>query len=237
MRMVRSSRSISATVRLVAGSAPALALGMTASFLAPMAPCSAREALAAPFAAASRALDFTASELRLFKDPESGRHFWFFTYEVVNNTGADQRFAPRIEMLTDEGQLVRQGDGVPGSVVKEIKGFLKNPLLEDQFEILGEVLQGKQHARTGLVVFRVPDLDDADQKTKPRVNAQQDLDHTELTVFVQGLSRETEKKVDPKTGATVTLRKAMLLDYQIPGNPSTSGTVVYPIQASGWIFR
>jgi hypothetical protein len=231
-----SFRSLESAGRLASCAAPTLMLGITASFLAPLAPCAAREAVAAPILG-SRALDFTASELRLFKDPESGEHFWFFTYEVVNNTGSDQRFAPRIELLSDEGHVVRQGDGVPGRVTKEIKAFLKNPLLEDQFEILGEVLQGKEHARTGLVVFRAPDLDDADAKTKPRVNAKQDLDHTELSVFVQGLSRETEKKVDAKTGATVTLRKTMRLDYQIPGNPSTSGTVVYPIHASEWIFR
>jgi hypothetical protein len=231
-----SFRSLLSVARLAPCAAPTLTLGITASILAPMAPCAAREAFAAP-ASSSRALDFTASELRLFKDPESGEHFWFFTYEVVNNTGADQRFAPRIEMLSDEGHVIRQGDGVPGRVTKEIKSFLKNPLLEDQFEILGEVLQGKEHARTGLVVFRAPDLDDADMKTEPRVNADQNLDHTELSVLVQGLSRETEKKVDPKTGATVTLRKTMKLDYQIPGDPSTSGTVVYPIETSGWIFR
>ena len=80
-------------------------------------------------------------------------------------------------------------------------------------------------------------LPSASTCSKPRVNPKQDLDHADLSVFVLGLSRETEKKVDPKTGATVTLRKTMKLDYQIPGDPSTSGTVVYPIETSGWIFR
>jgi hypothetical protein len=230
------SSKLSALLRLAGAGAPMLTIGVSLSVLTPIAPIAPQGAFAAPVAAA-RDLSFTASDLRLFKDPESGKYFWYFTYEVVNNTGADQRFAPRIEMMYDEGHIVRQGDGVPGSVVKEIKAFLKDPLLEDQFEILGEVLQGAQHARTGLVVFRAPDLDDADRKVTHRTNPDQHLDGTEYAIFVQGLSRETEKKVDPKTGAAVTLRKSLRLDYLVPGDPSTSGTVTYPAMSTGWTFR
>jgi hypothetical protein len=168
----------------------------------------------------AKELDFTPSELRLWKDPETGNHFWYFTYEVVNNTGKDQRFAPRIELLVDDGRIVRQGDGVPTRVNRDLKEFLGDALLEDQFEILGMVLQGKTHAKSGLVVFRADDLDP-----------------TELTVMVQGLSKETEKRQNPKTGETVTLRKTVRIDYLVAGDPRPSGTQTYPAVSRGWIFR
>ena len=168
----------------------------------------------------ARELDFTATELRLFKDPDSGKHYWYMIYDVVNNTGQDQRFAPRIDLLIDDGSLVRQGEGVPSTVTKQLKEFLGNDLLEDQFEILGEVLQGKAHAKSGLVIFPAADLTP-----------------TELTVFVQGLSRETEKTTNPTTGAQVTLRKAARLDYLVAGDPQAIGTVTYPVVNREWIFR
>jgi len=222
------------TVRVsVLSSVAAIAVSVTA--FAITAPASVCAAALAPLA--SRDLDFTPSALRLFKDPESGKHYWYMTYDVVNNTGQDQRFAPRIEMLTDEGHVVRQGDGVPGSVSKQIMKYLGNELLEDQFEILGEVLQGKEHAKSGLVVFAVVDLDAIDKKVAPRVHDDQNLDHTELSIFVQGLSRETKKVEHPKSGEPVTQRKAWRIDYLVPGNPQTAGTVSYPVESQGWTFR
>ena len=138
----------------------------------------------------------------------------------MNNTGKDQRFAPRIELLVDDGRIVRQGDGVPTRVNRDLKEFLGDALLEDQFEILGMVLQGKTHAKSGLVVFRADDL-------VP----------TELAVMVQGLSKETEKRQNPKTGETVTLRKTARIDYLVAGDPRPSGTQTYPVVSRGWIFR
>ena len=177
-------------------------------------------ALATHATVAAKDLDFTPSELRLWRDPESGKHFWYMTYDVVNNTGEDQRFAPRIELLVDDGRMVRQGEGVSSEITKALKEFLGNELLEDQFEILGTVLQGKEHAKSGLVVF-----------------VAEDLDPTELSVMVQGLSRETEKKPHPKTGELVTLRKNARVDYLVPGDPKPSGTVTYPIVEQRWEFR
>ena len=132
----------------------------------------------------------------------------------------DERFAPRIELLIDDGQIVRQGDGVSSGVTRQLKAMLKDPLLLDQFEVLGEVLQGKEHAKTGLVVFRADDLSP-----------------TELTMFVQGLSRETEKTQNPKTNETVTLRKTARVDYLVAGEPRATATVTHPIVTREWIFR
>jgi len=82
------------------------------------------------------------------------------------------------------------------------------------------VLPGKEHAKTGLIVFRADDITP-----------------TELTVMVQGLSRETEKKPNPKTGDMVTLRKTVKIDYLVPGDPKPRGTTTYSIVNREWIFR
>jgi len=168
----------------------------------------------------ARELDFEPSELRLYKDAESGKHYWYFTYEVVNKTGNEVRYAPRIDLVVDDGRILAQGDGVPSGVVRAIRRFLGNELLEDQFEILGPVLPGKEHAKSGIVVFRADDLEP-----------------TELTVMVQGLSRETEKRPHPKSGEPVTLRKTVRLDYLVPGDPKPRGSLTYPLVDREWIFR
>jgi hypothetical protein len=206
MRNACLLKSVLASVVLATTVIAAVGVAAPASFASSVAP--------------QRELEFTPSELRLFKDLDTGKQYWFMTYDVVNNTGVDQRFAPRIDLVVDDGRILAQGDGVSSTVVRQIKAYLKNELLQDQFEILGEVLQGKEHAKTGLVVFRA----DGDEPT-------------ELTVMVQGLSRETEKKPNPKTGAMVTLRKTARIDYLVPGDAKPKGTVTYPIVAREWIFR
>jgi hypothetical protein len=206
MRIARSFRAVLASLVLGTSAAASMAL-------------LAQPAAAAPVAGAKE-LDFTPSDLRLFKDPESGKHYWYMTYDVVNGTGKEVRFAPRIDLVVDDGRILAQGEGVSSGVVRQLKKFLKNELLEDQFEILGEVLPGKEHARTGLVVFKADDLEP-----------------TELTVMVQGLSRETEKRPHPKTGEPVTLRKTARIDYLVPGEPKPRGSTTYPIVNREWIFR
>jgi len=206
MRTARSIRAILAS--LVLGTASVACVGLFV-----------QTAAASPVAA-QKDLDFTPSDLRLFKDPETGKHYWYMTYDVVNSTGKEVRFAPRIDLVVDDGRILAQGEGVSSGVVRQLKKFLKNELLEDQFEILGEVLPGKEHARTGLVVFKADDLEP-----------------TELTVMVQGLSKETEKRPHPKSGEPVTLRKTVRIDYLVSGEPKPRGSTTYPIVNREWIFR
>ena len=210
MRIVPTFRSALASLVLAASAVASVGA------LAPVASAAPVVGTVAP----PKELDFTPSELRLFKDPDTGKHYWYMTYDVVNNTGKEVRFAPRIDLVFDHGHILAQGEGVSSGVVRQIKKFLGNDLLEDQFEILGEVLPGKEHAKTGLVIFQA-----------------QDLEPTELTVMVQGLSRETEKKPNPKTGEPVTLRKTVRVDYLVPGDPKPRGSTTYPIVNREWIFR
>ena len=52
-------------------------------------------------------------QLRLYVDPIDGRHYHYFTYQVFNRTAEDRMFAPRAELFTDKGEMLRSGDGVP----------------------------------------------------------------------------------------------------------------------------
>lgn len=206
MRIARSFRALLSSIVLGTAAVATLASLAPPATAAPVAP--------------PKELDFTASELRLFKDPETGKHYWYMTYDVVNNTGKEVRFAPRIDLVVDDGRILSQGEGVSSGAVRQLKKYLKNELLEDQFEILGEVLPGKEHAKTGLVVFRADDLEP-----------------TELFVMVQGLSRETKKEPHPKTGEPVVLRKTAEISYLVPGDPKPRGSTTYPIVNQRWIFR
>jgi len=107
MRIARSFRALLSSI--VLGTA---AVSTLASL--------ARPATAAPVAP-PKELDFTASELRLFKDPETGKHYWYMTYDVVNNTGKEVRFAPRIDLVVDDGRILAQGEGVSSGVVRQLK--------------------------------------------------------------------------------------------------------------------
>lgn len=213
------------------------ALGLTAVGALPVPSLAA--APVAPFAAVppAKAFDFKPSAMRLYRDPETGDHFWYFTYEVMNRTGKDQRFAPRIEMVTDDGAIVALGAEVPSRIVRDLKKLLKDPLIEDQFSILGDLLQGEENAKTGLVVFRVPKLSAKDKKIGSHQSETENLDHTELTVFVQGLSSETKTALHPKTGEAMRLRANLPMTFLIPGNPSAVDSTSYSPKIGEWIFR
>lgn len=213
------------------------ALGLTAVGALPAPSLAA--APRAPLAAVppAKAFDFKPSEMRLYRDPETGDHFWYFTYEVMNRTGKDQRFAPRIEMVTDDGAIVALGADVPSRVTRDLKKLLKDPLIEDQFSILGDLLQGEENAKTGLVVFRVPKLSATEKKVGAHVSETENLDGTEFTVYVQGLSSESKMVQHPKTGEPLRLRANLPMTFLVPGNPTAVSSASYAPKVGEWIFR
>lgn len=146
-------------------------------------------------------IDFKPGPLKLYYDPETSRTFRYFTYRVINGTGKDHMFAPRIELFLDKGLILLSGRGVPSEVTKRLRILLNDPLLEDENQILGDLKQGKEHAKDGLVIW--PDTD---------------LSSNDLTIFVTGLSNDTIRVPHPQTDEEVLLRKTLRLDYHIPGN-------------------
>ncbi|MEE2682203.1 MAG: hypothetical protein VX641_07520 [Planctomycetota bacterium] len=146
-------------------------------------------------------LDIKPGPLRLYVDPIDDRHYHYFTYQVVNSTKADRMFAPTIELFTDTGQILPSGSGVSSQVSRRLMGHLANPLMEDEHQIIGDLKQGKEHAKDGLVIWEAVDLDT-----------------NQITIFVTGLSNGINRVPHPVTGEDVLLRKTLRLDYVIPGN-------------------
>lgn len=171
-------------------------------------------------------LDVKVGPLRVATVATSGGEpvvYAYLTYFVTNNTGEDRLFAPLFELTTDEGHLVRSGQGVPLDVTREIQRRLDNPLLEDQIKILGPILQGPANAREGLVIWPLPRLE---------------VD--EINIYAAGFSGETRTVEFPMTDGSVkrvTLRKSLMLRHSTPGviDPGPAGEIERIEQR--WIMR
>lgn len=151
-------------------------------------------------------LDFTAGKPQPIAIEEidgSVRWYWFMPYKVVNNTGEDRLFIPEITIATDTGRILPAGENVPASLFDKIKRQLENPLLQSPIEVVGRILQGEDYARESVAVW-------------PAFS--EDID--ELTVFIGGLSGETQTATHPLTGEPVLMRRTRMLQFSLPGKPA-----------------
>lgn len=172
-------------------------------------------------------LDIDVGALRVAQLQVEGQEpqmYYYMTYRVTNNSGQDLQFAPVFELGTDEGELFRAGRDVPRAARLELLGRLDNPLLEDQIAILGTILQGKENAKDGLVIWPVGDLN---------------VD--EVSVYAAGFSGETARieLKDPGTGEIreIVLRKTLMVRYQIPGSLELRGSEPLRPKEERWIMR
>jgi len=172
-------------------------------------------------------LDIDVGPLRVAQISVEGQEpqvYYYMTYRVTNNSGQDLQFAPIFELGTDEGELLRAGRDVPRAVRLELLDRLGNPLIEDQIAILGTLLQGKENAKDGLVVWPVGDMD---------------ID--EVSVYAAGFSGETARieLPDPETGEKreIVLRKTYMVRYSIPGSLELRGSEPLKPRDERWIMR
>jgi hypothetical protein len=165
-------------------------------------------------------LTFEPGELRLYRDPETSRYFWWFTYAVTNRTNGVQLWAPSMVLYTDTGEIIQAGKEVPGNVTEALLGMMNNQFLEDQNEIIGDILQGKEHMKEGLVVWRANSL---------AVN--------EVSLFISGTSGETARVKNPISGSEVILRKTLQRDYLIPGDATARGSEPAQLMNQEWVMR
>ena len=166
-------------------------------------------------------LDFEAGDLRLYIDPQTAEAFWYLTYRVVNRTGLDRWWGPKFELLDDHGRLRRSGKDIPVTTIKRIEALIGNKLLEDQYQVLGEIRQGEAHAKESFVVWNA-----------------QPLDATELHLFIRGMSSEIRKIPHPSgTGAPILMHKTMKRDYRVSGNPRANGSTPVVCEQTEWLLR
>ena len=184
----------------------ALAIGAAALAGATLAPLTPALAAPEPDPVPTRwQFEIEPGDLRiaLVRTPEGTRPYFFFTYTITNHWSTDLQFFPDLTLKTDEATLQRSGRDVPVQVQEEIKGRLNNPLVEDQIQIVGPILQGPENARTGLAVWPA-----------------EDLQVDEVTLFFAGLSGENEAYTvtrDDGTRHRFNLRKTLMLRYATPG--------------------
>jgi hypothetical protein len=123
-------------------------------------------------------------------------------------------------LFTDAGEILASGRNVPNRVTNDLLELLANPFLEPQTAIIGEIHQGAEHAKEGLVVWPARDV---------LVN--------EVSLFVAGISGETARVVNPLNGDEIILRKTLHLRYLIPGDLLARGSKPVDLVDQRWILR
>jgi len=165
-------------------------------------------------------LDFQPGPLRLYVDPVDGTAWWYLTYEVINRTGDDQLWAPSFVLFTDAGEILVSGRDVPSGIEEDLCALLGNELMETQNEIIGEIFQGPEHAKEGVVVWPA-----------------QQTDVNELSLFIAGISGETARINNPLSGEEIILRKTLQRDYLIRGKALARGSRPLELMQQRWILR
>jgi hypothetical protein len=168
-------------------------------------------------------LDVETGPLRIatFNVKDQGRLAYFYmTYTVTNNSGEDLLFAPAFEVAMDR-EVIRSGRNVPLDVTKSLLASTQIPGIEDQISIIGQILQGRENAKKGLVVWPA-----------------NELAPLELTVYAAGFSGETATVERPDTKEKIVLRKTLMLRYAPPGDLTQYGQTAIPLaEPSRWIMR
>ena len=165
-------------------------------------------------------LDFDPGPLRLYLDRQSGQRYWYFTYVVENDSGADRIWAPSFTLFSDDGEIIESGRDVPANVTESLITLLGNDLLEQQNEAIGDLFEGPEHAIDGIVIWPADNL---------KVN--------EISLFIAGVSGETARVMHPITGESLVLRKTLQRDYLIPGNAVALGSDPVELASERWILR
>lgn len=146
--------------------------------------------------------------------------FFYLTYRVINNSGEDLLFAPSFEMSTEVGNR-RSGRDVPAEVTKTLMEQTQNGFIEDQISIIGQLLQGKENAKDGIVIWPADELDMDD-----------------LTIYAAGFSGETASVELSTSKERVVLRKTFQIKYRVNGDMTQMlGKEITREEAPRWIMR
>ncbi len=171
-------------------------------------------------------LDVTFGDLRVVR--AGGTQYYVLTYRVTNYGQSEQLFAPSFELVGDDGVVHRSGRSVPAAVTEELIRAKNNPMLEDQIGIIGQLGQGAENAKEGLVAW-------------PVVNAKPGT----ISIYAAGFSGETALVDAPDAPAPAstkdqpkfTLRKTRVLTFQDVGDLSQRSDDPLPQVDARWVMR
>jgi len=169
-------------------------------------------------------MDFEPGELRLYVDRDSRAGdplaYWYFTYKVVNNTGRERFWAPRLTLFTDKGEIMNSGQEVPPQIEQRLIERMRNQFLARQNRVIGKIFPGEANAIESLVVWPADDLS-----------------VTEVTLFISGISGETAEVENPLTKEREILQKTLLRRYIVPGDPVSRRDEPADLQHQDWVMR
>ena len=146
--------------------------------------------------------------------------YWYLPYKIVNQSKSEQLFVPETTIATDQGNIITAGKGVPPDVFPAIKQLLGNPLLEHPLQVSGRILIGEDHAKESVAIWPVfaGDVD-------------------EMSIFITGLSGETQTIKHPITGEDIPLRKTCRLVYHTPGTGANPQRQSIKRRTKDWVMR
>lgn len=168
-------------------------------------------------------LDIAPGTLRVTSIDVPGvgpRMYLYLDYSVVNNSGQDLLFAPSFELANGEGEILRSGRDVPQVVTETILKSLQNPFSEDQIEIIGTLLQGRENGKDGVVIWPVTDANPE-----------------RITIYAAGFSGETATVEPPNSDQRFVLRKTLRMDFDTPGDLVGTRSESIPVREQTWIMR
>lgn len=158
--------------------------------------------------------------------------FWYMLYEVTNNTGRDRQFYPSVRLVTDTLQVVEAGADIHPMVYDVIAARHKQefPFFAPPTKVTGLSLQGKQNARASAAVFG-----DFDRQA------------SNFTIYASGFSGEVHRVANPAFAVNrtesegnprfFTLRRALAITYDLPGDPSTRDRATPIRRTREWVMR
>lgn len=145
-------------------------------------------------------LTLDTGDLRFYRDKVTGDGYWLLIYEVTNETGDEHHWIPSFDLVTDQGEIIADGEGVSRQVQLDLLEIFGDPLLESQSDASGPLLMGEENAVRGLVIWKAGHED---------VN--------EVQVFASGVSGDTADVVHPITGKKHKLHRVLQLSWTVHG--------------------
>lgn len=167
-------------------------------------------------------LQVETSDLRIITIDVAGgpKKFFYMTFKVTNNSGQDQLFAPSFQLSDGDGNVVRSGREVPAAVTQKLLTEAQNPFIQDQIGVIGELQQGAENAKDGLVIWPAGSLNPS-----------------KLTVYAAGFSGETKTVASPDGKDKFILRKTLRMEFHAPGDLSGVAAQSFEVTERGWIMR
>lgn len=174
-----------------------------------------------------------------------GQTYWYILYRITNPTPTAQRFFPLITVVTEDLAVVPTEVGVPVGVFQQIKQLHQRQFrdLMSPTQVIGELKSGEDYSRESVAIWRGVDLS-----------------ANNFTVYVAGLSGETQLVLNPsydpakpetrvlsRPGGKLesvavnpkhfTVRKTLEIRYTLPGSPQGQAFSEPVRTETRWVMR